>query len=121
MYPVDSSEAASLGMSQDTRDNLERLMEAKGLSAYKLSELSGVSQPAISLILAGSRSPSLDTIEKLANALGVPPFAMCVPDLRPERMDTDAGKTAGLINKLSPKQFVELETYAEFLLSQSDK
>jgi len=122
LYPVISSEGdESLGMREDARDNLERLMNVKKLSAYKLSELSGVSQPAISLILAGSRSPNLDTLEKLGNALGVPPFAMCVPGLHPERMDNDVGKVAELINKLNPKQFRELEKYAEFLLSQADK
>lgn len=42
---------------------------AKGYSSEKLAEKSGVSSSAINYIENGKRSPSLDTLSKLAKAL----------------------------------------------------
>ena len=46
--------------------------ERRGVSQYRLSKLSGVSQPTISAIEAAdqTRSPAVDTVEKIARALG---------------------------------------------------
>lgn len=46
--------------------------ERQGVSQYKLAKLSGVSQPTISAIEADdqTRSPAVDTVEKIARALG---------------------------------------------------
>ena len=42
-----------------------------GLSQYRLSKLSGVSQPHISDIESGKKSPTLAVLEKLANAMKI--------------------------------------------------
>ena len=46
--------------------------ERRGVSQYRLAKLSGVSQPTISAIEADdqTRSPAVDTVEKIARALG---------------------------------------------------
>lgn len=49
---------------------LALLMREAGLTAYRLSQLSGVSQQALSKLLAGSK-PSWPTVCRLADGLGV--------------------------------------------------
>lgn len=44
-----------------------------GLSQAQLSELSGIAQGHISQIERGERKPSLSTLAKLRDALGLPP------------------------------------------------
>jgi transcriptional regulator with XRE-family HTH domain len=50
---------------------LQELREARGLSQLKLGEISGVAQSFINSIEAGRKSPTLRTLQKLANALEV--------------------------------------------------
>lgn len=51
---------------------LKELREKRGLTQEQLADLSGVNQSAISFIENGTTaSPKLDTLQKLARALGV--------------------------------------------------
>ena len=50
---------------------LEGLRTAKGWSQAELARQSGVPQPTISRIEAGTRRVDLDVLERLARALGV--------------------------------------------------
>lgn len=53
--------------------NIEALMEQKGLDAAKLARASGLNPTGIYDILKGkSRSPKIETIAKIARGLGVP-------------------------------------------------
>ena len=54
------------------RDRLKELREAKGLGVEKLSQLSGVSQSAITKAENGKAIPGSDTLAKLARALDTP-------------------------------------------------
>lgn len=56
--------------------NVRRLRAKKNLSQKALAERSGVSVSYISMLERGQRSPPLETIEKLARALGVPPSTL---------------------------------------------
>ncbi len=49
---------------------LVKARKEKGISQRELENLSGVKQPVIARIEAGSSSPQLDTIIKLLSALG---------------------------------------------------
>ena len=51
---------------------IKKIREEKNISQYRLSKLSGVAQSTISAIEAPgqTRSPAVDTVEKLAVALG---------------------------------------------------
>jgi len=50
---------------------LRHLRKARGLSQPELAAATGVDQATISLIETGRRKPQLETLEKLAPALGV--------------------------------------------------
>lgn len=54
------------------RENLKLLRKAKGYSTYKVAEITGISQPVISKIENGKRSPDMDLIAKIAKALEFP-------------------------------------------------
>jgi transcriptional regulator with XRE-family HTH domain len=50
---------------------LTRIREERGLSQQRLADASGVNKATINQIERGRRSPNLETLEKLAGALGV--------------------------------------------------
>ena len=50
--------------------NIRAIMERQGLSQNRLAKLSGVSQSNISSILSETKSPSVDTVQLIAGALG---------------------------------------------------
>lgn len=52
-------------------DRLKYIRLSKNLSMHKLQEISDVSQSTISNIEQDTRSPQLDTLEKLCDALNV--------------------------------------------------
>lgn len=58
--------------------NLLRIRKQKHISQEKLSLLSGLAQSAISMIEANQRSPSEQTMNLLADALGVPLYDLIV-------------------------------------------
>lgn len=52
-------------------EQLKRIREAKGLTQSRLSEKSGVAQSFISDVEAGRAEPTLRTLRRLADALGI--------------------------------------------------
>ena len=56
--------------------NVRRLRAKRNLSQKALAERSGVSVSYVSMLERAQRSPPLETIEKLARALGVPPATL---------------------------------------------
>ena len=54
----------------DIGGKLHRLREEKGLSMYRLTQITGVSGHHIKGIEEGTRQPTLDTLERLVTALG---------------------------------------------------
>lgn len=55
------------------REALAEIMGTQSLEQLELAALSDVSQSAISLLLQGRRQPRMETVEKLARALDIPP------------------------------------------------
>jgi transcriptional regulator with XRE-family HTH domain len=53
--------------------NVRKLREKKKLSQKALADKVGISVSYVSMLERGQRSPPLETIEKMAKALGVPP------------------------------------------------
>ncbi len=53
--------------------NVRRLRSRKKLSQKALADKVGISVSYVSMLERGQRSPPLETIEKMAKALGVPP------------------------------------------------
>ena len=63
-------------------DRLRRLRRELDLSQQKLADLSGVGRVSIARIEAAQQSPKLDTIQKLAAAMGYPVQALLMDDWR---------------------------------------
>ena len=55
----------------DISKRLKEIRKAKEISVYRLSQLSGVSETHIRDLERGDRDPSLDTISKIAAAMGL--------------------------------------------------
>jgi transcriptional regulator with XRE-family HTH domain len=58
------------------RQRIRELRRERGLTQEELCERAGISVDAISRIESGNRTPSLVTIERIADALGVSPAAL---------------------------------------------
>jgi transcriptional regulator with XRE-family HTH domain len=56
--------------------NIHRLRSKKGLSQKTLADNVGLSVSYVSMLERGQRSPPLETIEKMARALKVPPATL---------------------------------------------
>ncbi len=56
--------------------NVRRLRSKKRLSQKALADKVGISVSYVSMLERGQRSPPLETIEKMAKALGVSPAAL---------------------------------------------
>ncbi len=54
-------------------DKLMRLLKQKNITPYKLAKLTGISQPAISMIVNNKRAASPEKIEIISKVLGVSP------------------------------------------------
>jgi HTH-type transcriptional repressor of puuD len=50
---------------------LKSLRKDRNLSQYRLAKKSGVSQSFLSTLESGQKTPTIDTLEKLCNALGI--------------------------------------------------
>ncbi|ACM61551.1 transcriptional regulator with XRE-family HTH domain [Caldicellulosiruptor bescii] len=88
---------------------IAELREKYGLTRYKLSELSGVSQSALSEIERGIKQPTITTLENICKALNITLadfFAEKEPEIPPE--------VKSLINtvvRLSPTQIRLLDSF----------
>jgi transcriptional regulator with XRE-family HTH domain len=56
--------------------NVRRLRRKKNLSQKALADRVGISVSYVSMLERGQRSPPLETIEKMAKALGVSPASL---------------------------------------------
>jgi len=66
-------------------DNVRRLMDKSGLSQVDLASKAKVSQKTVSDLLnygrTSSKSPRIGTVEKLADAFGVPAWLLQIPEI----------------------------------------
>lgn len=75
-------EAISVNVGQ----RLAQLREERGLSVRALARLSGLSANAISMIERGRTSPSVSTLYRLADAIGIPVTAFFRPELQRQKI-----------------------------------
>lgn len=52
-------------------DKLKDLRQSKGITVYRLSQETGISQNHIRELESGKRNPSVETLRRLCDALGV--------------------------------------------------
>ena len=55
----------------ETKERIRMLMEGKHLSQKELANLSGITEASMSKYLSGERTPRIDVVVNIANALGV--------------------------------------------------
>ena len=55
----------------DIITNIERIMKSKGWTAYKLAQRANISQAALSRWFCGKTDPSLETLKRVCDALGI--------------------------------------------------
>lgn len=71
------------GMTEEGRSlfarRLKEARQAKRLTQAELSKATGIAQPDISLIERGQANVTLDTMERLASAVGVPLHYLLTP------------------------------------------
>ena len=56
--------------------NVRRLAKRQGWSMNRTADAAGVSRSGLSNIMRGAKSPTLETVEKLAAAFEVPPLKL---------------------------------------------
>lgn len=83
---------------------IKEIRESKKISQNKLAKLSGVSQSAISSIEGETKSPSIETIERIAVALGCSTYDIIVDDTTPPPPSEIDNAIAGLTDGLSPEE-----------------
>jgi len=81
-FPTDPAVAAEVDPPHVLAGNVYRLRKDRGLTQEQLAEAVGVRQPRIAEVERGDANPRLDTLAKLAFALGVPVAALLDPDCR---------------------------------------
>ncbi len=103
---------AKLPLRELVRKRLRSYRVAKGFTQEQLCERAGISLDAVSRIEGGSRSPTLDTLERLASALGiqvgelvyagaVAPLAVALPVQRITRLlETRSSKTQEVVESV---------------------
>lgn len=85
---------------------IKEICKEKGLTLNALAEKIGISQPSISGIATGKQKPSFDTLDKLAEALGVEVSELFAPKSDFVAMVSSGGET---------KRFDSAEDLAEYI------
>jgi transcriptional regulator with XRE-family HTH domain len=65
-----------MGLKQTVAKNIRVLRLARGYTQEELSELAGINRNYTGMIEREERSPTVDTLEKIAKALNVEPIAL---------------------------------------------
>lgn len=88
--------------------NIEELMARKEIKAPELARLAGLNPTGIYDILSGkSRSPRLDTLYKIAGALGVP-FNALFTEAAEELIDRELSEALGMMSREDRKRFLAM-------------
>lgn len=100
--------------------NLRRLRAEAGLSQLELAATARMSRPFLGSLERAERAATVDSIEKLASALGVKP-AELLSDPQPQRSRRSDHermllRMGALTRKLSPARLVRFEQLATLIL-----
>jgi transcriptional regulator with XRE-family HTH domain len=87
------------GVARDFGDKMREAREKAGLTQEALADLTGMSRGAISPLERGEHLPRLDTLLKLAGALGVEPSSL-IADYR-WRPAADQERAAGAFKRIA--------------------
>lgn len=104
----------------------EKLMRERGLTAYRISRDTGVSQTTLSDWKHGRSTPKLDKLQKLAAYLGVPLSYLMGEEADPSKKEyrpTDEEIKKFLFGdaEVTDELYEQLKAYARFLKEQTDR
>mgnify|MGYP003174527096 CR=1 FL=1 len=100
-------------------DNIIALCKKRDMSKYRLSQLTGISQSSIGKIIAKESLPTMPTVEKICDALGVTMAQFFAGmDVPTECSDTNAPGTSKIKETVVTKMltvsfFMELGDYGD--------
>lgn len=98
---------------------LTELREKQGLSMRKLAERSGVSQPFISSIESGKKQPTLDSLLKLSDGLGITLIDLLGEEPAANSLPKHLQDLLANAKQLSPDQLESLNQFIRSMLKKS--
>lgn len=103
----------------------EKIKKARlnaGISQYRLSKMSGIAQATISAIEAAgqTRSPATDTVEKIADALGITVSDLLDDDLKADTLSSSEIQLIDIVRQLNSDGVSRVLDYAHDLLSSGN-
>ena len=113
-WTVSEEGSMVLELNDTFRENLKKIMAARGLSANRLSQMSSVSQVMIGYILKSERGASLDTLQAIADALGLPAYMLLVPDFNFQHDADDIVTNTRLFQNLDADQLAVVREFVAF-------
>lgn len=95
-----------MGLRQIVAKNLRTLRFARGYTQEELSELAGINRNYTGMIEREERSPSIDTLEKLAKALRIDPDVLLTAGIARHQPAQTEGEQArqGIVPAHVPSQ-----------------
>ncbi len=94
-------------------EEIRRIRKERGLTQRGLADASGVDQATISLVESGKRRPHLETLDSLADALGVEVGDFFPKDQAPLPLEVDGGRGLQLWRQHASDLADDLEELAE--------
>lgn len=94
---------------------IRSLRKNQSLSQVELSELSDITQTALSQIEMGQKMPSQRTIDKICKALDVPEFILYLLALEPADMPSDKVEKYYLVYPILQKLLLQMATQGSTL------
>lgn len=95
------------------RRNMRNLMEESGvITQSHLSRITGVTQPHLSVLASGKKTPSIETLATIAEGLRVEPWRL----LAPTTMTPDVIRILAVVQRLPERQQRAVLQMAESLL-----
>jgi len=95
----------------DFGNRLKQLRESRKLSASKLSKQSGLSQSFIWRIESGEKQPTLETLRKLSQGLGISIGELLGQDLMNKPQSSKINRITSNIRRLPPEQVDALDLF----------
>lgn len=98
---------------------LTELREEQGFSMRKLAERSGVSQSFISSIESGQKQPTLDSLVKLADGLGITLIELLGGEPGAKSLPPNLQNLLANARQLTPSQLEALNQFVRSMLRRS--
>lgn len=104
-------------------DKIERIIEDQGISRYKFSQMTNITQASVSTILTRKSAPSLETMDKLFRGLGISPLEFFSDFGKDQQIITPIVEDKKILNKwhkLTTNQKNLLLAFASGLTAESE-